>query len=128
MAFTTELGNTIFDFTIDKKELKVNRILKEMDRKILLNVLERDFRALIKEKSTASEIFKKENEILTKVKIGSKPHYYRFENDTLSDIVRVGNQKEKVLIEFTEIDNRMARHIQITHKNVKLAISLQAIK
>lgn len=128
VAFTTELGNTIFDFTIDKKELKVNRILKEMDRKILLNVLERDFRALIKEKSTASEIFKKENEILTKVKIGSKPHYYRFENDTLSDIVRVGNQKEKVLIEFTEIDNRMARHIQITHKNIKLAISLQVIK
>lgn len=128
VAFTTELGNTIFDFTITETNFKANRILKEMDRNILLNVLERDFRALIKEESTAFDIFKKENKVLAKTKIASKWHYYLIENDTLNNIIRTGNQKEKVQIEFSEIKNNVARHIQITHKNNKLAISLQAIK
>ena len=128
IAFTTEFGNTIFDFTLSDQDFKVNRILKEMDRRILLNVLEQDFRTLIREEITLSEMFAKDNKVLTKAKIGSKLHFYTFENDTLSEIIRVGNQSKKVTFEFSEIKDSIARHIQITHYNIKLTISLQAIK
>ncbi|PIB37863.1 hypothetical protein [Maribacter sp. 4G9] len=128
IAFTTELGNTIFDFSISETEFKVNRILKELDRKILLSVLEQDFRSLVQEKTSPLETFEKGENILNKVKIGSKIQYYTFKNDTLTNITRVGNQREKVDIAFFEIGNTMARHIQISHKNLKLAISLRAIK
>ena len=128
IAFTTEFGNTIFDFTLSDQDFKVNRILKEMDRRILLNVLEQDFRTLIREEITLSEMFAKDNKVLTKAKIGSKLHFYKFENDTLSEIIRVGNQKKKVTFEFSEIKDSVARHIQITHYNIKLTISLQAIR
>ena len=127
VAFTTELGNTIFDFSIGDDSFEVNHILKKMDRKLLLNVLEQDFRTLIKEHIAFTETYKKENTKLLKAKIGTKNHYYNFKKDTLQSIARVGNQKEKVVITFSERSENLARHIQILHKNIKLAISLQAI-
>lgn len=128
IAFTTELGNTIFDFSISDESFEVNHILRKMDRKLLLNVLEKDFRTLIKENISSTETYKKENTKLLKTKIDSKYHYYNFEKDTLKSIARVGSQKEKVVITFSEISKNLARHIQILHKNIKLTISLQAIK
>ena len=127
IAFTTELGNTIFDFTLSGTDFKVNRILKEMDRKILLNILEQDFRSLVQEEIIPFEYYKKNYMVLTKSKIGSKTHYHQFEKDTLNKIIRAGNQKEKVVITFSDIDHNTARHVLISHKNIKLTISLQAI-
>ncbi|MDC6387643.1 hypothetical protein PP182_03050 [Maribacter sp. PR1] len=127
VAFTTELGNTIFDFSIGDDSFEVNHILKKMDRKLLLNVLEQDFRTLIKENIAFTETYAKENTKLLKAKIGTKNHYYNFKKDTLQSIAKVGNQKEIVVITFSERSENLARHIQILHKNIKLAISLQAI-
>jgi hypothetical protein len=128
IAFTTELGNTIFDFTLSATDFKVNRILKEMDRKILLSILEQDFRSLIQEEIEPLNTYTKDDSELTKAKIGSKTHFYTYKNDILTNITRVGNEKEKVVITFSEIDDRVARQIVISHKNMKLTISLQAIK
>lgn len=128
IAFTTELGNTIFDFTLSATDFKVNRILKEMDRKILLSILEQDFRSLIQEEIVPLNTYTKNDSELTKTKIGSKTHFYTFKNDILTNITRVGNEKEKVVITFSEIDDRVARQIVISHKTMKLTISLQAIK
>ncbi|MGB5556311.1 MAG: hypothetical protein WBM83_16760, partial [Flavobacteriaceae bacterium] len=49
IAITTEMGNTLFDFEFQGKDFKINRIIPEMDKKLLINVLKRDFFALIQE-------------------------------------------------------------------------------
>ena len=49
IVFTTELGNKIFDFTFKEDSFKVNQILKELDKKLLINILKSDFKTLIME-------------------------------------------------------------------------------
>ena len=39
VVFTTEFGNKLFDFEISEKTFKVNSIVSELDKKILINTL-----------------------------------------------------------------------------------------
>lgn len=127
VVFTTEFGNTIFDFSFEGDGFKVNRILKEMDRKLLLNILEKDFRSLIKEHIPSIDTFKNGNKSLVKTQNRAKKYFYLFESDTLTQIAHIANQKEKVVIKFSKISNNIVDYIQITHNNIKLQIRLTAI-
>lgn len=126
VVFTTEMGNTIFDFSFRDSNFTVNRIIEQLDRKLLINVLEKDFRALIKEELTALEFYKSIDADLAKVQIDKKPYFYTFENSRLESITRIGNQKEKVVFEFFEINDDIAKQITIIHKNIDLKIELKA--
>ena len=48
VVFTTEFGNKLMDFEISETDFKVNFILEELDRKILINTLTNDFRLLLR--------------------------------------------------------------------------------
>ncbi|MFX0555719.1 hypothetical protein ACOCEA_02920 [Maribacter sp. CXY002] len=126
IVFTTELGNTIFDFSFLESGFKVNRIIKALDRNILISILKKDFLALIHEKGTAKVNFQNDNGLIVSTKIDSKLHYYEYKNDTLNKITRVGNQKEKVLFTFSKISDNIVNNIEIQHKNLALNISLTA--
>lgn len=127
LAFTTEMGNTIFDFTFKEDQFIVNKILKDFDRKILINILKRDFLALILENPEIDKTFKKEAKTLKKATILNKKHYYLTKNDQLVKIVRAGNSKEKVVFSFLKINDDIAESIEIIHQNIKLKITLKAI-
>ncbi|MGJ8737967.1 hypothetical protein [Zobellia laminariae] len=128
IAFTTEIGNTIFDFTFEGDDFKVNRILKELDRKILINILKRDFKALIQEQSPVKNHFSLKNDDILQTDILSKKHYFHYTNNQLNKIVRVDRNKEKVDFSFTNIDGQFANEIEIAHHNFKLHIALKAFK
>lgn len=128
IAFTTEIGNTIFDFTFEGDDFKVNRILKELDRKILINILKRDFKALIQEQSPVKNHFSLKNDDILQTDILSKKHYFHYTNNQLNKIVRVDRNKEKVDFSFTNIDGQFAKEIEIAHHNFKLHIALKAFK
>ncbi|WKX78238.1 hypothetical protein [Zobellia laminariae] len=122
IAFTTEIGNTIFDFTFEGDDFKVNRILKELDRKILINILKRDFKALIQEQSPVKNHFSLKNDDILQTDILSKKHYFHYTNNQLNKIVRVDRNKEKVDFSFTNIDGQFANEIEIAHHNFKLQL------
>lgn len=46
VVFTTELGNKLFDFSFIKNEFRINFILSEMNKKILISLLKKDFLSL----------------------------------------------------------------------------------
>ena len=50
VVFTTEFGSKIFDFLYDGDTFTKNFILPDLDKKIIVNTLEKDFRILITEK------------------------------------------------------------------------------
>lgn len=127
LVFITEMGNTIFDFTFKDNEFKVNKILEELDRKILINILKRDFSALILETPPIDKIFKKEAKTLKIGSVLNKKHYYLSENGQLLKIIRTGSEQEKVVFSFLEINDDIAEAIEITHRNIKLKITLSAI-
>ncbi|SDD63313.1 hypothetical protein SAMN05421636_101259 [Pricia antarctica] len=127
IVFTTEMGNTIFDFTFQGDDFKVNRILKEMDRKILLNILKRDLKALIAEHSPVLQTFNDNGDIVYATKILSKKHYFYRTEGLLKKIVRVGNGKEKVNFIFSGIEEDLAGKIEILHNIFPLTLTLKRI-
>lgn len=127
IAFTTEMGNKLFDFSFIEDTFKINYILEDLNKKILINILKKDFKVLVTENIKVSKTFKDSETVVVETDI-AKHKYFVFTNDTLYKIVRIGNTKEKVIFMFKEISNNIADRITITHNNIKLKITLKSIK
>ncbi len=127
LVFTTEMGNKIFDFSFYKNTFKVNHILEDMNKKIILNTLQRDFTSLLKEYNYSRANFLKQNVKIQETKVLDKTHFYFYDSTTLTKIVRVDNGKEKVVYYFSNSKNSIAQQILIEHKNIKLKIHLKGI-
>lgn len=126
IVFTTEMGNKLFDFSFNKDDFKVNFILEDLDKKILINILRKDFKVLITENLTTKEAYSLGEESVKKTSLDKKTYYY-FENPLISKIIRTNSRKEKVRFLFTEINDNIAEHIEIRHSNIKLKINLKSI-
>jgi len=128
-VFTTEFGNTLFDFEISGNDFKVNHIIDELDRKILINTLKRDFMLLLKEDFKVSEQFENESFKVYKSPDGKRFNYL-FENKSdgnFSKLVHATKSKEKISIEYLSENNTLADKIIIQHQNIKLRIELNKI-
>lgn len=119
IVFTTEMGNKIFDFSFVDDDFKVNYILDQMDKKILLNILKKDFKVLIEENPQVLNSFSVNDSKVFETELNNKKHYYYNTDQQLNKIVKVSNTKGKVNYTFSEISNNIAKHIQIAHKNIK---------
>ncbi len=127
IAFTTEMGNKIFDFSFIGDLFKVNFIIDDLDKAILINILRNDFKVLIQESLDIIQAYKLEAQDIYEVEIGNKSYYY-FVNDSINKIIKVGNGKEKVRFLFSEINNTIATRIEIIHSNIDLSIKLKSIQ
>lgn len=127
IAFTTEMGNKIFDFTFLRKDFKVNHILKKMDKKILINVLKNDFKVLVKEMPVVEKVFQKDSQSIYKTRISIKNYYYYLSTKKLDKVVRTSKGNEKVVFKFSEINDNIANEIEILHQNINLKIFLKAL-
>ena len=128
-VFTTEFGNTLFDFEISENDFKVNHIIEELDRKILINTLKRDFMLLLKENFKVSEQFENESFKVYKSPDGKRFNYL-FENKSdgkFSKLVHATKSNEKINIEYLSENNTLADKIVIQHQNIKLRIELNKI-
>ncbi len=126
IVFTTEMGAKLFDFSIIETEFKVNYILDELNKKLLINLLKTDFKALVQEQNLVSKSFIKETIQIYQTAILGKKHFY-YVSEHLNQIIRTGYQKEKVHFLFTDISNNIANQITIKHHNIKLEINLKSI-
>jgi len=127
LVFTTELGNSIFDFTFKNDDFYVNKIINELDRKIVINILKRDFFTLLFENPKIEETYQKESNLIQKGTILGKNHYYLSKNGKLSKIIRTKNESENVTIQFHKVSVKFAEEIFIGHKKINLSIKLKAI-
>ncbi|MCX7551454.1 hypothetical protein [Xanthomarina sp. F2636L] len=127
VAFTTEMGNKMFDFSFTEDNFQVNFILDELNKKMLINILKKDFKVLILENPLISNSYSKENNQVFETLIYNKKHYYFTENNQLNQVIKTKNGKEKVQFLFSEINNHLANQIEIKHQNIKLKIKLKSI-
>lgn len=126
VAFTTEFGNKLFDFTITDNDFKVNYILEELDRKIILNTLKKDFMLLLKKKHEVTGVYENSDYTVYTSKSGKRNNYLFTDNKTgrLKQIINATKAKEKVIITFEGQSNMLADKININHKNIQLDIAL----
>jgi hypothetical protein len=129
VVFTTEFGNTLFDFELSDTSFKVNYIVADLDRKIIINTLKEDFRLLLKNDHKVQEVFENEAYIVYKSK-DNKRYNYLFESKKdgkLIKLLHTSKTKEKVTFEFDSKINTFAENIKITHQNIKLKIEFNQI-
>lgn len=129
VVFTTEFGNKLLDFELSEKSFKVNYIVDDLDRKMVVNTLKEDFRLLLKTRHNVEEIMEAEGFLIYK-SAANKSFNYFFESKKdirLTKIIHSSRTKEKVTFEFDSKNNTFAENITITHKNIKLKIELNQI-
>ena len=128
VVFTTEMGNKLFDFSFFKNEFKINFILSEMNKKILINLLKKDLFVLTSENPNILNYYHKIGDsMFYETRIKNNTYFYLTVDERLHKILEIKGNKEKSNYIFTEIENDHAREIKIRHKNIKLTIDLKAI-
>lgn len=126
IVFTTEMGNKVFDFSFIDDTFKVNNIIEDMNKALLINILKKDFSALVKEKLPVIKSYSLQDTLVYETVILNKKHFY-FKTQQLNKIIRVANGKEKVVFLFSEIKDTIAHQINVRHSNIKLNINLKLI-
>jgi hypothetical protein len=130
VVFTTEFGNKLLDFEISKKTFKINSIVSELDRKILINTLKEDFRLLLKKEYLLQEQFENESDNIYKSADGKRDNYLFVskKEQKLEKVVHSSKTKEKITITFTLENDIFAKKVVILHQNIKLKIELNYFK
>ena len=130
VVFTTEFGNKLFDFEISEKSFKVNSIVSELDKKILINTLKEDFRLLLKKEFLIQEQFENETDNIYKSADGNRDNYLFVskKDPKLEKLIRSSKTKEKITINFTLENDIFAKKVVIVHQNIKLKIELNYFK
>jgi hypothetical protein len=130
VVFTTEFGNKLLDFEIAKDNFKINAIVPELNRKLLINTLKTDFQLLLRKEF----LIKEQYEDATKTVLMSLDRKnYNFlliskADNKLMTIIHASKRKEKVNISFTAENNTFAEKIVIQHSNINLEMELNYFK
>ncbi len=127
VAFTTEMGNKLFDFSFTENDFKVNYIVDDFDKGLLIKILKQDFKTLITESLITESQYQNDKVDVYETVLYNKKHFYFYDSHELVKINRVKGTKEKVSFIFSNINDSIADKIVIEHYNIKLKITLKSI-
>lgn len=130
IVFTTEFGSKLFDFQFEGDTFTKHFIVEDLDRKFIVNMLRHDFKWLVKEQATIIGAYESEGNRIYNTHAEKRFNYYFLGNESeqLEKIVNTTKTKEKVEINFTSSDGKIAEKIEIKHNNIKLKIDLEKFK
>lgn len=129
LVLTTDFGNKLIDVEIGKKSFKVNAIVDELDRKILINTLREDFSLLLQEEFAISAQFKDGDQDIYESVSGKSIYYlYKDPKHRLFRLSKGSKRKRKITIHYKPENDIFAQNIIIQHDNIKLKIELNALK
>lgn len=126
MVLTTDFGNKLLDFEISENSFKVNFIIDNLDKKIIINTLRDDFRTLLQVNNKVFKTYQKNSEIIYQTE--NNQYYFVDEvSNSLTKIIKTNKRKEKVLFSFNSKKATFAEEIKIQHYNIKLKIDFNQI-
>lgn len=129
VAFTTEMGNKIFDFSFSGNQFTVNFIQEELNRKPLLKILEQDFRTLVCAKPDIFKSFRHDGKTVLEGSINNRAHFFYLDNiNNLVETVYPKRGKASVVYSFSKINSDIAEEITIEHQSLRLKINLKSFK
>ncbi len=130
VVFTTEFGNKLFDIEISETEFRINSIVDELNKKILINTLKNDFRLLFKTDFLVSEQYQNKTYKVIKSTDNNNFNYLFFttSNNKLDKIIHTTKTKEKISISFSSENNIFAQNIIVQHYNIPMQIEFNYLK
>ena len=126
VVLTSDFGNKLIDFEVSENDFKLNYVLSDLDKKIVINFLKNDFQELLRQKYPVNESFENENSKIYLSKIDKKSYYLFFnkENNLLKQIIYTKNNKEKIDFSFDAKKHIFADSLNLQHKDFKINIKL----
>jgi hypothetical protein len=130
IVFTTEFGSKLFDFQYEGDTFTKNFVVEDLDKKFIINILKDDFKLLINESPKVLATFESESQEVYKTQADKKFNFYFIDKNSekLEKIINTSKTKEKVEINFTASEDKIADTIVIKHNNIKLTIDLEKFK
>ncbi len=126
-AIMNEFGGKLMDFEMQNRKLKLNYAIDELDRKIILNLLEKDFALLFSEKSLIGKEFDFNESIVLKSPdfIQNKDLYY-YLNDLKLGSILLAKNKEKVRVNILNTEQSFPQ-VEILHGKIPIKIYLHLL-
>ncbi|MCU7617221.1 hypothetical protein NZ698_08425 [Chryseobacterium sp. PBS4-4] len=126
VVMTSDFGNKMIDFEISENDFKLNYVLADLDKKMVINFLKNDFQELLRQKYPVAESFQDENSNIFRSELDKKNYYLSFSksNSLLTQIVYTKNKKEKINFSFDAKKPTFAETINLQHKDFKINIKL----
>jgi hypothetical protein len=126
VAMTSDFGNKLIDFEVSDNDFKLNYVLPDLDKKIVINFLKNDFQQLLKRQYPVNESFENENSKIYLSKIDKKTYYLFFnkENGLLKQVIYTKNNKEKIDFTFEAKKHIFADSLNLRHKDFNINIKL----
>lgn len=126
VVLTSDFGNKLIDFEISENDFKLNYVLPDLDKKIVINFLRNDFRELLKKRYPVNESFENDHSKIYLSKVDKKAYYLFFskEDNLLQQIIYTKNNKEKIDFSFEAKKHIFADSLNLQHKDFKINIKL----
>ncbi len=126
VAMTSDFGNKLIDFEISDNDFKLNYVLPDLDKKMVINFLRNDFQRLLKREYPVLDSFEDDNSKIYLSKIDNQSYYlfYNKHNSLLKKVVYTKNNKEKINFTFDAKKHIFADSIDLQHKDFNIKIKL----
>ena len=126
VVMTSDFGNKMIDFEISENDFKLNYVLADLDKKMVINFLKNDFQELLRQKYLVAESIENDNSNIFRSEVDKKDYflYFNKENSLLTQIVYTKNKKEKINFTFEAKKPTFAETIHLEHKDFKIDIKL----
>lgn len=127
-AFLNEFGGKMMDFEILNRELKLNYAVDQLNRKIILNMLEKDFSMLFSEEVLIKNEFAQNELRMLEVEkfSGNKSLFYELNQAGNLQKITLAKNKEKASITLINNDKHLS-DIEISHGDLPIKIYLHLL-
>ena len=131
IVFINEIGMKFFDLELFADSFKIHHIFGPMNKKMFINLLVDDFNFMLMnniDSNSENFIDKKTGNLVLKQK-NVKEIYY-FDKNTLlpKSAEKYSLIRKIVFIKYKNYRNKIPKHINIKHKNIKFEMNLTFIK
>lgn len=127
-AIINEFGGKLMDFEIQHRKLKLNYAIDELDRKIILNLLEKDFALLFSEKNLIEKEFDfNESTVLKSSDFVQNKDLYYYLNDLKLGSILLAKNKEKVRVNILNTEQSFPQ-VEILHGKIPIKIYLHLLE
>lgn len=125
LVLTTDFGNKLMDVEISGEDFLVHFVMEDLNRKIILNTLKKDFRLLLQKHYAIDRTYSNDSTIIAKTKTGGKQYLHISKADSLlRKVDYVPHRQSKLSLQFTPETTDFTKHINIQHHKIKLKIDL----
>jgi len=129
--FTNEMGIKFFDFEYSVNGFKVVSVIKQLNKKVVINRLKKDIGLLILHNVPAesANVSVSGNEIYHTF-LNKNEHIYYITTASCTQLVRIetgSNEKKKIVVNLSGMGSGMADSVYLAHQSFEYNITLKKI-